>query len=120
MNMFFLSQVFLTYWCLDRLYTILDLKAANAVVIQKGRNIITGVLKQISLYSARIIPYFQFLLVCLTLLGGLWGRRPEAHHAIVFAVVNFFHAIGSIQLRVFCRHFIYLMSRYYRHVACRN
>ena len=66
-NMFFLSQVFLTYWCLDRLYTILDLKAANAVVIQKGRNIITGVLKQISLYSARIIPYFQFLLVCLTL-----------------------------------------------------
>ena len=44
--MFFLSQVFLTYWCLDRLYTILDLKAAKAVVIQKGRNIITGVLKQ--------------------------------------------------------------------------
>ena len=57
-NMFFLSQVFLTYWCLDRLYTILDLKAAKAVVIQKGRNIITGVLKQRSLYSARIIPYF--------------------------------------------------------------
>lgn len=66
--MFFLSQVFLTYWCLDRLYTILDLKAANAVVIQKGRNIITDVVKQISLYSAaRIIPYFQFLLVCVTL-----------------------------------------------------
>ena len=56
--MFFLSQVFLTYWCLDRLYTILDLKAAKAVVIQKGRNIITGVLKQRSLYSARIIPCF--------------------------------------------------------------
>lgn len=84
MNMFFLSQVFLTYWCLDRLYTILDLKAANAVVIQKGRNIITGVLKQISLYSARIIPYFQFLLVCLTLLGGLCGGGGRKHTMLLF------------------------------------
>ena len=37
------------------------------------------------------------------------GKGPETYHTIVFAVV-FFHPVDSIQLRVLCRRFIYLMS----------